>query len=163
MVAHYVRDVGVGRSSRLFSTRSFLREALFVSRRGDKRLCLGALPLKYPAAPGLSPSDRPPPFALVRSFPIFHRITNFIPPLSWKSSGTCREKLHFLYRYPLFTPYLSRKMAKSSTGQPFFGLPVKKMAKKLYRSSAYNENEDEWTTTHYQYPRHRDFLIFFLH
>ena len=36
------------------------------------------------------------------------------------------------------------------------------MAKKLYRSSAYNENEDEWTTTHYQYPRHRDFLIFFL-
>ena len=36
-------------------------------------------------------------------------------------------------------------MAKSSTGQPFFGLPVKKMAKKLYRSSAYNENEDEWT------------------
>ena len=32
---------------------------------------LGAPPLMYPAAPGLSPSDRPPPFALVRSLPIF--------------------------------------------------------------------------------------------
>ena len=29
----------------------------------------GALPLTYPAALGLRPSDRPPPFALWRSFP----------------------------------------------------------------------------------------------
>ena len=28
----------------------------------------GALPLTYPAAPGLRPSDRPPPFALRRSY-----------------------------------------------------------------------------------------------
>ena len=94
----------------------------FSLRRGDKRLCLGALPLKYPAAPGLSPSDRPPPFALVRSFQflvnplgpveknrIFYTGTPFLPP-------TRTENLAKPLQVDRFLPYLSRKTHETSTG-----------------------------------------------
>ena len=53
---------------------------------------------------------------------------------------TCREKRHFLYRYPLFTPYPSRFSGITSTGRPFFALPVEKKAEKLYRSLT-----NDWT------------------
>ena len=48
--------------------RDHKKAAVWLPFCGPKDLLSGALPLMYPAAPGLSPSDRHPPFALLRSF-----------------------------------------------------------------------------------------------
>ena len=71
---------------------------------------LGALPLMYPAAPGLRPSDRPPPFALVRSLTIFavQTGTGGSPEGSVKPDGIpmtpVEKNLENLYRSGFFRP-----------------------------------------------------------
>ena len=118
----------------------------------------------YPAAPGLSPSDRPPPFALLRSFvaaflrspggllsgappkvPCGSRATDIAlrapsrsPPGALRRAFTTRRGFP---AKPLqvgrFSPYPSRKPRKTSTGRAFFALPVEKMPQKLYGSAVF--------------------------
>ncbi len=93
------------------------------------RALLGAPPLKYPAAPGLSPSDRPPPFALLRSF-----VAAFLRSYM---KTTCRENPAKPLQVGRFSPYPSRKTRKTSTGRAFFALPVEKMPQKFYGSGIF--------------------------
>ena len=59
------------------------------SWRHSRQIVLsGALPLMYPAPPGLSPSDRPPGFALVRSSALCWRFACTL-------SGILGQQAHF--------------------------------------------------------------------
>ena len=81
----------------------------------------------YPAAPGLSPSDRPPPFALLRSF-----VAAFLRSYM---KTTCRENPAKPLQVGRFSPYPSRKTRKTSTGRALFALPVEENPQKLYGSA----------------------------
>ena len=77
MVAHYVRDVGVGRSSRLFSTSLRQTPGAFLSRRGLQPLFRGAAP-KVPCGSratdiALRAPSRSPPGALRSACSPVHR------------------------------------------------------------------------------------------